>query len=348
MLHAVVVQLRDLQDHAVITEPLQMDASSDVAALGAYLNTILEKDSAYLFYYCGDRITASVADTMEKHGLGSENTIVIDYVDIKDQKEDSEVQVDDVVVELAVYGDKLYAVLYNGALLDVHGAREICCGVTSAVGGSDLFFATGCEVKRAHEVDGSLAVAEEPVWTFGGFVHALVASGEALVAGSEKKQIQLISAEKRELLYTEDTFRALSLAGSALLWVESLDVVVRHSLTNGKRRTYFTKHPVTAVAAAGDTVYAATSDGVLLVLGDGETRSQPVGLRCVDRILVHGNTLLLASQNAVISVDANTLSERACFYFDEQINAIAIAADMLYVANGCKIAGYKLERFGVC
>lgn len=356
MLPTVIIQLRDRQSQDTLTDPLQIDPTMDTDGLSMYLNTALGKESRYLFYHADKRIITTVEDAMNRAELGTEAVITIDYVDIKNQVEDSSAFLEDVITGLAYFGGRLYALLYGGSLVDVQMGSILADNVTGIACDTSMYWISGTKLMgvvdaaqdpvEANLPEGSNIPAEINVTTPTNPFHSLATNNSIIATGSEKKQITLICPEQTTIVYSEEPYRNLLLTANALYWVETLDVIVRSDIKTGKKRSHFAKHTVTAIAVENETIYAATSDGLLLVFsGTLAPEAFPVSLRAVDKVIIHGSVIFLVSQFAVVSICRTTFVEKACYAVEEQINAAVLSIDMLFIGCGSKVAGYKIDRF---
>lgn len=358
MQEAAVIQFRNRNSPACITDALQLDLSAQMPHLTACLNTLLATETEYIFYYENCRLTSDIRSVIEKYALDTEHAIVIDYMDTRQQEADLNEPFDDVVTGLCCHKGRLYASTYSGRLYSVaedafgqaeSGKRpEATVDVRMIVGDLRIYAATEDSVV---DLETGQAMASQ----LDSKIACLATHGDSIALGMEDKRILLIFADEEaatsgdtriiDMVPTNSFFRSIALAEDALYWVESLNVIFRYDLETKSKQHHSAELTITSIRVEKDVIYAATSNSKLVVVANGSLSVHDVSTRLVDKILVGNGILLLVAQYSIAVLDQKTLEEKTCLFFDEQVNASVLGSDKLFVASGSSISAFFLTRF---
>lgn len=366
MAQSVIIQLRNKTKPNITTDTIQVEPTLHVSSLTEYLNSVLNATDEYLFYYESTRIIEDLTSLIENHKIETENTVVIDYLNINDIKEDFKLHTDDYIVSMCLYNGTLYTLLYNGDVIEMYGenfqtSKKVADGIQYIACGDKLYgvknsketcnpFVT--DILVGNTIEGSDELEDK--------ITSISACSSRIIVGTENKKLYFLgkpfecsdiqddnidTKEQVTSLTIDSFYRGLVFTENALYWIESVDIVVKYNLLTHKKSSISTKCVLVNIYPIFDTLYITTSENTLLCIKDGNIYPHKVNLRLVEQICLYKNVIILFSQHNIISVDKDTFEEKFCVFVDDQINSQIICNDNLLVANGSAISGFNMCRF---
>ncbi|KAI5168404.1 hypothetical protein PAEPH01_0101 [Pancytospora epiphaga] len=332
-----VIQFRDKREDKSVTEEIQVDVKMDVVGMNAYVNMVEQKGTEYTFYYKNDRIKEGIQEIVERYNLDAEEVIIIDYIDNQMVIEDIAIPCEDVVTDICIYSDKMYARLYSGDVTILLGQDGVVRRQTRHIGAGDRLLSV--EGNKIIEMETGNDIVEME-----GEVKILKTRGNAIAIGLNDKRIVLLREGSRDEIITEDEYRSLIIGEDGIYWVESVDVIVKYNWDTKKKTKSYTSHTITCIEIDKGEIIAGTSNGVVLNIQEGSIKPYEVDVRIISGILVYEDVIILSSQNRILSFNGSTFEERSSTFLDFQINSMKRYGDKLMVANGTKVSGLLLSR----
>lgn len=344
----VLVLLVDRSHPEVQHDPLNVSLALRAEDVRQYLGTLLGRDGGYRLYVEGRLFEGCLESEVASRGLDVERGITIEYELDEHSAPDVEAQLEDSVSFLAVVDESPQEVLcctYGGKLrvYECKDGRVVLkettghCkvrGVTS--GDGNYIYNSSSEVVCIKTGDVLFKVEGEVICS--------ASSGSTVSAGTHEGECYVFREELQRVHTFEACVSSTSIVGNDVEFVSTDGEMGVFSMTAGTFRTRDAGHNITCSDTKdGLRVFGTSCSGIVVERGS-EARFMETNIRFSTKVAVHSsNVVAQAAQRMVSILDIGNSREIRRVTVDGYISGIACVGDLLLVAAGSSIRGYRIH-----
>jgi len=337
------IKMQSRRNPEISTESFQISASTRIHTLSAYLNKIYNKDSKHTFLY-GNAVVSSLAvsELIERHKLGYENTITLEYLDLDEDTPDPVMESPCPIVKCASCRDKLYFLEYDGSISTRHHNETIESPESLRLSSADLKYEDIAAERSIYGIaDASVYNLEDNqvVKTFNEKLKSISTHSDRYAVTTENGNLYLVDGKEEEVLMSKSA-RNLKISEQALYWLESLNVIRVYTFRNKKIKEYASRHVMTDIIMDSDTIYCTTSNGVVIEISDGMLKTHNLDIWYQEQIISCNGNILIRSQNGIHCIEKGSFDKKSERFFRKVTNYMEIFEDSLYVLAECSV--YKI------
>lgn len=339
-----IIQLRNKHKDEV-TDPLQVDMSSDSAFFSDILNTLFSRESNYVFYYKNERLVQNLDGAIRKHNLSIEHVIQIDYIDEEDMECDFSKDCSDTIVGVEWFGNSLFYVTYRGLVFSLNDTLECSLsGIKGIFCGKRLF---GFSSHSVYDIE-----ENREIYRFEEEIRSCGASNDGTVAVAADDKIFLLrtdhlvdsEAQKSLTIATLGFPRSVFLSDHVVYWAEDYNKVSFYDIERDTKKTISCGCAINNLLVCGARIFGTTANSKIVVISGDGVEEKEISLRLSNHIRMVGNVILYSTQHEIIGLNCDNLQEISFFRVSGQINGVASSDEMVYVANNQKISGFLKSR----
>lgn len=350
-----ILKFRNKLNASEITEPIQVDVMIGPEAMKSLLNTVLMKESDYIFYYKEERITTELSVIVQKYELSLEEEIIIEYIDNKEVEADKTIECDDVVKKLCVFQEKVYYLTYSGDVFELEYIDDTSKSKNKSsrkktenkkfiglFSDERLLGFTNNEIYDILENE-VIHTSEEEI--------RCCASIEKDVVVSTSNSIYLISEYPDRIVQDKEIFpRRLEVTDNHIYWLQEYDKFCTFDRSSRSISSQNIGSGAVCFSINNREVHIGTSNNTIVKIRDNLVKKYQIPTRYISQILTYQDSITCVSQHSLFSIlfdEKDNLVEKGVLIIPGQINSIIMHDNRFYIANDNKISIFSMERLKI-